>query len=289
MAADEWRSDRSVIETLFAEPDRFDLLQAVRLLERAMPGCEPVGEGTTPAGEAVRFEVQVSVDAVPGDISALEPPPGGEAMPGAPAVMSLSFPADLGPALLSFPHVKALRDPEGGRGLTGLFLHRLASLAVRSRDRHRPFDGVFASHLRALAVLSASRPRSMTGLETLLRLSLGVPVRGRQFVGRWLDIAEEERTRLGIANSRLGEDAVLGVRAWSQDDGFELIVGPLDRETYAALLPGQPAREALAALTRSHAGGDAVFSIRLQAEEGAFPGLRLSAQGDARLGWTTRL
>ena len=62
MAGHGWGTTGSVARLLFAEGWRFELHQAVRLLERMAREAVPVGEGTEPEREAVRFSSRVGLD-----------------------------------------------------------------------------------------------------------------------------------------------------------------------------------------------------------------------------------
>src|SRR5690606_33372399 len=79
----------------------------------------------------------------------------------------------------------------------------------------------FAERARlAYAGAFLDRRRGQVALEGLLAEALEAPVRITPFVGRWLFLDPEERTRLraspedGGATQRLGGGAVLGAKVW---------------------------------------------------------------------------
>jgi type VI secretion system protein ImpH len=139
---------------------------------------------------------------------------------------------------------------------------------------------------------------------------LGRPVEVREFVGAWLPLPVDQRTRLpgpGIGRqfsrlgSRLGEaadgdtgegsrdDAAIGVRAWDAQAGVVLRIGPLDREGFTELLPDRPLLGRLVALVRAYLGFTTGFAINPVVAAAAVPALRLSADAKPppRLGWNT--
>lgn len=142
----------------------------------------------------------------------------------------------------------------------------------------------------------AARPRSAERLRALVSDWLGRPVEVRQFVGAWLAVPPEQRTRLagrGIAGrfDRLGRDAAIGVRAWDVQAAVVLRVGPLDRAGFEALLPDRPALGRLVSLVRAFLGFETTFSINPVLSAAEVPPLRLRADSDPapRLGWNTWL
>ena len=62
-------------------------------------------------------------------------------------------------------------------------------------------------------------------------------------------------------SSSIRDDATIGVRAWDVQSGIVLRIGPLERESFTALLPDRPALERLVALVRAYLGFAAGFAI----------------------------
>jgi type VI secretion system protein ImpH len=158
------------------------------------------------------------------------------------------------------------------------------------------------------AGLLTTQPRSAERLRALISDWLGRPVEVRQFVGAWLKLPPDQRTRLGgrgiaaqfnrlgfgqdeIGDNPVRDDAALGVRAWDVQAGVVLRIGPLDRESFTALLPDRPALERLVALVRAYLGFATGFAINLVVAAAAVPALQLNADADPppRLGWNTWL
>jgi type VI secretion system protein ImpH len=163
--------------------------------------------------------------------------------------------------------------------------------------------------LKHYAGLLTTQPRSAERLRALTSDWLGRPVEVRQFVGAWLPMPPDQRTRLGGRGmeaqfNRLGfgpdegddgarvrDDATLGVRAWDVQAGVVLRIGPLDREGFTALLPDRPRLERLVALVRAYLGFATGFAINPIVAAAAVRALQLKADADPppRLGWNTWL
>jgi type VI secretion system protein ImpH len=241
-----WGTDRSVAQLLFAEGWRFELYQAVRLLERmAQEGAEkktPVGEGQEPDREAVRFLSRVGFDFPASEVQGIELPQA-EGDPVRMTVNALGLAGALGPLPAPFSeHLlqRVAAKDTAFRDFLDIFNHRLVSILYRAKKRHRaglawdrpdrePFARTAFSLMglgtpglhhrmdvedRALLQYTgviARRARSIVGLEIILADYFGVGVRSTQMLGRWLEIGEDQRTAIG---ARLGRNHELtAVRA----------------------------------------------------------------------------
>jgi type VI secretion system protein ImpH len=86
--------------------------------------------------------------------------------------------------------------------------------------------------LLRLAPLLATGPRNARSLELALEEMLRSEIGGAsisivEFVGAWVEVAPDQLTRLGRANSRLGTDFILGKRAFDASATFRLRIGPV--------------------------------------------------------------
>jgi len=160
----------------------------------------------------------------------------------------------------------------------------------------------------------SGQTKSAERLRALASDWLGRPVEVRQFVGAWLPLSQDQRTRLPGPGkpaqfSRLGmkleapaeigtktkpaarDDAAIGVRAWDVQAGVILRVGPLDHDSFNALLPDHPMLERLVALVRAYLGGATNFAINPVVTAREVPPLELSGNAEVppRLGWNTWL
>jgi type VI secretion system protein ImpH len=147
--------------------------------------------------------------------------------------------------------------------------------------------------LFAYVSLLADERRSMVGLETLLAIHFGVPVRGRQFRGEWVRISRSDWSVLGRKgrNRQLGRDAVLGKRFWDPEAGIALHLGPVNLDTYCKLLPCDDAVafKALCGLVRLYAGRELDVDVELCLAAREVPRISLKKGQRERLGLTTFL
>jgi type VI secretion system protein ImpH len=153
------------------------------------------------------------------------------------------------------------------------------------------------------AGLLSMRPRSADRLGAMLSDWLGRPVEVAQFVGDWLSLPSDQRTRLPLgrrsgAFNRLGMDAAIGERAWDVQARVLLRIGPLDGPGFASLLPDRLLLVELVSLTRAFLGFETGFAINPVLAANAVPVLQLVRAGPtpqrgggppARLGWNTWL
>lgn len=315
MAADRRRSTRALIERLGDQPQRFALLQAVRLAEYARPTAIPLGQGIDPAAEAVRLKASLSRGFPASDVAAWEP--GGDGQPPALTSAFLSLGGAFGPLpppISELALERSRRGDDGIRDFLDVFNHRLLSLFVRAKRAHRPAlqpgrpestqfahllwallgletPGLRQSlgrkprarlhgHERALldcAGLLNQRPLSLHAVERMLAHAFAVPVRGVPFIGRWLRLDPEQHSVLGRhgRNVGLGQGAVLGTRVWDQSAAVRLEVGPLSLNRLLRFLPGSETHRALRAMLGYALNGSTEVELTLSVPPGQVPPLRL--------------
>jgi type VI secretion system protein ImpH len=160
MGADDGLPAAAVIARLKANPQRFDLFQAISLLERSAPLARPLGRGNG-VGEAVRLVGHVSLAFDPSDIKsvrvhALGPDGAHGAQAGPQAeghksyapresftvvTAALTLAGANGPLPMAFTELvlerRARRDTATA-DLLDIFNHRFLSFLYRSRKKHAP-------------------------------------------------------------------------------------------------------------------------------------------------------
>jgi type VI secretion system protein ImpH len=144
------------------------------------------------------------------------------------------------------------------------------------------------------AGLFAGRPRSAEKLAALASDWLGRRVEVVQFAGVWLSLPPEQRTALAVGSkpgrwNQLGVDAAIGVRAWDLHSRVILRIGPLDRQSFEALLPDRPGLQRLVSLVRAFLGFEIGFTVNPVLAGPEVPPLRLDPRADPppRLGWNS--
>ena len=129
------------------------------------------------------------------------------------------------------------------RALAGVSLHGL-------RDR----DGVPDGFKMAFAATLSRRVRNPGPLASMLALFFQTEVRIDEFTPHWLQIPEDQRTRLGISFTALGDNAVAGTRVWDSTTRFRIVVSGLTLETYRTFLPNGLAYAQLRDMVSLHVG-----------------------------------
>ncbi len=309
----------TALQRLRQEPHRFSLFAALRVLEQADPARPRLGEARRPADESVRLEQPPHLTFAPSDVAMVETGPRGRLR-----LAQYGF-GMFGPnGALPF-HLTELvferrrhHDDATISDFINLFQHRLTALFYRAwadsdpvASQSRPDDDDFADFLGALigmfdesacdrdtvpdyskfcrAGQIAAGSRSADGLEAILSDYFRQQIEVREFVGGWLSIPDELRTRLGGTDeaAALGRAATLGAASWQRQGKFEVVVGPMSFEAFLQFLPGSRALRSLADFIRFYTSGEWSWQVRLLVEHGDAPGVTLGQVG--RLGWTSWL
>ncbi len=299
----------SLLQHLLAAPGDFDFVQAVDVLAQRARRAAAAGDGTANTGIALATAIELGFRAAP-----LE---GAAAQPDGPARLTTNFLGLAGPheplpaAYVDMVRAQNLAHDSGTADFLDIFQHRLLSTAFQAASAVRsvgaftePGDSPLAPALHALAgvtgdtagsdlppallgaaPITVQRRRSLDGLCALLRQHFGVPVTGRQWTGRWLNLPPALQTTLGRTGSNdvLGDGAVLGRRAWDWGGGVGITIGPVPLADAQALLPQGPWHAPLAALCDWYLGPGVACEVEF-ATSGAAPNPQLgeTALGQAR-------
>lgn len=318
MASPGRRTPVPVGERLRHEPQAFELLQALLLLERAQPSATPLGQGIDPRREAVRLRGPLTPLFSASQVAQLEYPEGAQPVLSSP-VFGLGGPdGPLPYAYQEWLQQRARLKDHGPAEFLDLFQHRLLSLLYRILRKYRvaigfvpPQDSPVQDQLRALtgllprslqgrqaipdglivarAALFAGARRSLAGFESIVRHHFAVSVRLEQFQGAWREIPAASCSRLGRPgrNLELGRNAVAGKRVWDEHAGIRIVLGPLNAQRYPSFLPDGAAHKQLAALAAFYFGPDLDCSLRLLVSE--TPALILNRLAPPRAAWNSWL
>jgi type VI secretion system protein ImpH len=159
----------------------------------------------------------------------------------------------------------------------------LAPAGARKRDAIP--DDAKRQHIALLA----RGVRTAEGLADTLAQLLGVPVRLETYVGHWLPLRPEDRTRLGFGDAacRIGVGAVAGDAVWDRQSKFRVHIGPVPAQQYRRFLPGGTAVRALRDWVRQYVGFDFVWDVRVALAATDVQGCRLGT--DTPLGYAAWL
>jgi len=163
-------------------------------------------------------------------------------------------------------------------------------IGVGSNAYHRADDPISEFSKMKYAGLLAPRVKSASRLRSFLSGLLGARVEIDEFVGVWLEMEPAERTRLGDANSRLGEDCMLGASLYSVSDKFRVRVFARDLAEFETLLPGTPMARELAEAIYLYLGFEYDWDLEIAIPARELRGMSLGGGGATRggkLGWTS--
>lgn len=299
---------------LAATASQHPLVTLALELEAVLGVEPPIGEATDPTAERIRFRAHPGLGFPDREVRSLERCDG----PG-PVVVFQSLIGLHGPSSPLPPYFTErviADDGEHGAlaGFLDFFNHRLVTLLVRGyrqRRHHLRYlrggrdalsrralalagvspeeervGGVGAPLLLSVLGLLALPERSAAALGAIVTAVTGLPAAVEEFVPRVVEIAEEDRARLGVAGSRLGLDMVIGDRIPDRLGAFRVVVGPARRADLDALLPGEPMRRTLDEIVAFAVRAPLARSLAVVLAPGEAPPWRL---GEGRLGWTTWL
>lgn len=262
-----------------------------------------VGADAPPAAEPVRLGVAVGARFPDGELAR----DGGALVA---TFFGLTGPSGVLPDHYTERMVEARRDRSPGPGaFLDLFNHRALSHFWRAWAKYRlpvaveadggalrdPFSralaalaglGVAGERVPDEALLSMAGPlgrgvRSAGALRRILAGIYDLPVEVVELEGRWVEIAPEDRTRLGGGGAEpgafasLGRDMVVGTSVWDVGSRFRVRLGPLDRERFGSFFSPDGPRAAIKDTIRRAVGGNVGFSLQLVLRREDVPRLRL--------------
>jgi type VI secretion system protein ImpH len=310
MATPRGRTDPPLEQALFEEPYRFDFFQAVRLLGRLQPERAPVGHEGHPGREVARFRARQSLSFPPSSIHEIERPEDSDRPPEMTvAFMGLTGPSGVLPRVYTELVMERRRaDDRTSAAFYDVFNHRAVSLFYRAWEkyrfvvaRERGRDDQFSRAVFSLLGLGvrplqnrhhfpddallfyagyfAQRHRPAVVLQAFLKDYFVVPVEVRQFVGRWLKLAPDDRSTAGAsgANNALGSSTILGSKVWDEQGTIEIQLGPLTFPEFVAHLPDGPSSRPLAQMVRLFVDGEFDVRVRLVLRADEVPSCRLTS------------
>jgi type VI secretion system protein ImpH len=151
--------------------------------------------------------------------------------------------------------------------------------------------GIPESFLNHFAGLLSQRPISAASLAALLRGYFQMDVVVEQFIGQWVHVPEDEQTCLGSSSCVLGENAFAGERLWDRQNKIRIKFGPLNKQQFSDLLPGQPGAAAATELVQFCVGQTLACDVTLVLKKECVPHATLGGPdvNQTRLGYNTWL
>lgn len=305
------------LTALVANPEKFSLFAALRLIEAAYPQSPRLGEARRARDEPVRLGQPPHLHFPPAAIASFE-------ANSIPRLRTYAFglfgpqgPLPLHVSRDAFSRSRHASDATFA-DFCDVFHHRLLALYYRAYaaarpavDQDRPAQSRFRSRVAAIAGLpgqsfldrtgmpdrfslftvglSTLQTRPPEAITRLIGLFFDVPVRIVEFVGAWLDIPPKLQTRVGMfhGNSLLGRDTTVGSRAYLRGHRFRILLGPLALTQFLGFLPDQDSSAKLKALVQGSSGLDSDWDVQLVLRRGEVPLTELGTT--TRLGWTSWL
>jgi len=319
---DGGRSLDLLLDALARAPQQFDFFQALRRIEVLQAGRREqprLGAALRPADEPIRLGQAADLRFAASALAQLQ-----AGVDGGPPRLTVNFFGLLGPngplplhlTEYARDRLRNADDPTMAR-FFDLFHHRMLLFFYRAWataqptvSRDRPADDRFERYVGALAGYGltavrsrdafpdtaklfyagqlAVQSRNAEGLAAVIGDFFAMPSRIEEFVGAWIDLPPDNRWYLGARSDRgqLGLSTIAGARAWTAQQKFRVVLGPLTRAQFQRMLPGGASLPKLVALVRSYVGDELRWDLKLILEERIEEPCRL---GVSRLGWTAWL
>jgi type VI secretion system protein ImpH len=305
----------ALFDRLEARPWSFHLYMALRAIEAAFADHPRLGRSTRLRDDPVRFGQEPALAFAPATLAAFV-----RDGRGAPRLDSFAI-GLFGPnGPLPLHLTEYARDREHNsrdatfRAFADLFHHRIVQLFYRAwaesqpvAHADRPRDDRFAFYVGALgglgldalgdrtafpdhvrrhwAGLFGMPTRPAEGLRRVLEGFFALPVHVHECSGQWIRIPPPMRTRLALAESRLGDSATLGEAVWDAAGKFRVIVGPVGLADFRRLLPGHPSLRRLAGMVDAWVDGELVWDLQVILRRDEVPATRLDRR--SALGYTS--
>ena len=293
-------------------PQDFDLFVALRLLERTARGAPRIGRSIVPQEDAVRLGQSPFLDFPYSNISRFEK--AGDTPP----VLLTRFLGYFGPngALPLSTTREAFnwsrRGDRSFEAFANLFANRPLQLFFRGwsdsraiTQADRPDDDRFARFLGAFGGIGSdalrerdsvddraklpfmglvgSQVRSASRLKQFLSGMFGAPVDVEERIGTWLTFEPGDRLAMD-GSAALGQDTMIGDRAYSINERFRIHIRTGSLEEYKSFLPGSAMARRLRDLVFLMLGHRFEYDVELALPAADAPTAQLGVAG--QLGWT---
>lgn len=296
------------------KPYAFDLLAALRRIERSFPDKPRIGDSASRRDDYVALGEDPYLDFPASTIGRVDRDAQGRLR------LFVKFLGLLGPqgalplATTDEAYGWLLARDDAFPRFLDLLNHRFLQLYYRAwadarpiAQHERPQDDRFESYIGAViglgspslrncdaipdsgklafAGLLAPAARSASRLRNAVAGLLDVEVEVEEFVGSYLEFERADCSRIGLSHARLGADLLLGSSVYSVDDKIRLRIFAADLPGYERLLPNGDRCRPLADLLFFYLGDELDCDVELALPVDAVEPISLGRFG--RLGYTS--
>jgi len=176
------------------------------------------------------------------------------------------------------------------KGATDSFSRQLFALIGLGSHQIRQANELNWKRLLPYLGLLSLRAHSAALIEAVLRYYFKhAELAIEQCMLRTVEIIDEQRNCLGTLNSVLGKELVLGQHVHDRSGKFRIHIRELSWARFHEFLPNGDGYQPLCALVRFSLRDPLSYDIRLVLRQEEIHDLRLCAQSECRLGWTSWL
>ena len=192
-----------------------------------------------------------------------------------------------------FAYEDTASDPDGER--EDLFTRCLYCLVGMGTDGLRNRLEIDDRTFLHYGGIFAHQPRNALSLEAVVADYFGLRVTVIQFYGQWLDLSQDNQSRVAFrdesagSNNELGLNVVVGDRVWGVENKFRVRLGPLGYDQFRRFTPTGDCLTPLGQLVRTYVGPDLDFDIQPVLRQEEVPCTRLGGDeaDPSCLGWNT--
>jgi type VI secretion system protein ImpH len=316
VATARWREKTALnsLEDIKREPWRFDFFAALRRIERSFPDRPRIGDSSSARHEYLALGQEPYMDFPASNLAKVDQQPNGRLR------ILTKFLGLLGPqgalplATTEEVHSWILMRDEAFPRFLDLLNNRFLQLFFRAwadarpiAQRDRPKDDRFVAYVGSaiglgspiyhgldttpdagklsFAGLIAARAKSSSRLRSLIGGLFGVKVEIDELVGSYLKLEPADRTYLGKANARVGNEILVGSSVFSVQDKIRIRIFAKNMREYVQFLPTGDRCEPLADIVYFYIGDELEWEVELAIPTDEIKPVQLSKFG--QLGWTT--